>query len=287
MAVVFEELEGSPSFRVTAGGRFQGTRRFKVAWNDCADFVVELVGGYRMEEGSFVYTPPATFPLASHATVVEAQVEPFPPDNPDGSELASLTIGANRYEYALVTAQYGMLFDATNKSRADLPDVPAGTYLTYSSDLGAEYESIPGRSFVWYDDGEPVPDDMYPGILVPTEEVRLAWHRVPSPPWDAMRDLRGKVNDSAFLNHAPGTVLFQGARTSREFQLQDPGMFRLDYHFRVREVQSTASGSTKYGWNFRYREQAIAGEHWLEIADLDLNRPYAAGDFSALFEFGV
>lgn len=286
MAVVFEELAGSPSLRL-ADGKFQGTRKFKVAWSDVVDFVIELVGGYRVVSEVLTYVPPATFPLAPLATVGEVSCEPFPPDRPDGVSIVDLSTGANDYAWALVTAQYRIRFEEANKARADLPDVPEGTLLTYSSDLGLEYEATPGRTFLWSADSSPVADDVHPGIVVPTEEMRLSWQRVPSPPWDAIRDLRGKVNDATFLNHAAGTVLFVGARTSREFQILDPGLFRLDYHFRVREVQSTASAGTRFGWNHRYRQEAVTGEHWLEIADQDGNRPYAEGDFLDLFAFAT
>ena len=284
MGVAFEELEGSPSFRL-AEGRFQGTRKFKVAWEDVVDFVIELVGGYRLVSEEWVYTPPATYPLVQQATVGEVTSEPFPPDRPDGASVVDLSTGTNEYAWALVTAQYRIRREDGNKSRADLPDVPTGTVLTYSSDLGLEYETVPGRTFVWVGDSEPVSDDRYPGLVVPTEELTLSWQRVPSPPWDAIRDLRGKVNGATFLNHAPGTVLFVGARTNREFQLLDPGLFRLDYHFRVREVASTVSASTRFGWNHRYRAEASGGEHWLEIVDASGNRPYGAGDFLELFTF--
>jgi hypothetical protein len=110
---------------------------------------------------------------------------------------------------------------------------------------------------------------------------------VPHPPWDAIRDLRGKVNSAPFLNFQAGTVLFLGAETKRDFQVLDPGMWRLAYRFKVRTVPSTAGSNALRGWNHWYRRNASAGEHWLEIADADDNRPYASGSFDALFQFGL
>ena len=121
---------------------------------------------------------------------------------------------------------------------------------------------------------------------MPVEELTLTWHRVPSPPWDMIRDLRGKVNSSTFLNHPAGTVLFLGARTERDFQVIGTGLWRLAYRFRVKEVESTATAGTLYGWNRFYREQADASEHWLEIKDEDENRPYRSGNLNQLFQFG-
>src|SRR5690606_22757392 len=113
---------------------------------------------------------------------------------------------------ARVTATYRTLFDGDNRSRKDLPDVPEGTVLTYSADLGAEYVSTPGRTWRWENaTGEPLAEDIHPGLLIPTGAFQLVWQRVPLPPWDKVRELRGKVNASEFVGAPPGTVLFLGA----------------------------------------------------------------------------
>lgn len=285
MAVAFEELDNSPEIRF-ADGRLVATRRLKIDWADRFDFLIELYGGYRFVGGQFVFTPPAPFPAVPQAFVTDVEVAPFPPDRPDGSAVQTLAGGTNAYPFAVVTATYRIQFDDNNQSRDDLPQVPEGTFLTYRGDLGSEYTSIPGRVWNWKVAGDPkLPADVNPGLLVPTEDFTLTWHRVPRPPWDAIRDLRGTLNDATFLNHAAGTVLFLGARTERDFQLQDTGLWRLEYQFKVREVPSTASPAVRYGWNRFYREEAVGGEHWLEIEDADGNPPYVSGNFHQLFQF--
>ncbi|MGC3972393.1 MAG: hypothetical protein QM775_35135 [Pirellulales bacterium] len=70
----------------------------------------------------------------------------------------------------------------------------------------------------------------------------------------------------------------------REFQLLDAdALWRIDYHFAEQTKPLVVGGYG--GWNHYYREQADAGEHWLEIADADGNPPYASGDFQTLFQF--
>ncbi len=246
--------------------------------------MLELYGGYRIVGGQFVFTSPAIYPSVPQALVTEIQFEPFPPDRPDGSGVTTLSSATNAYPFAVVTVTYRIRF---GESRGDLPGVPNGTFLTFDADLGLESHHTPGRVWVWSAmTSDPVPGDINPGILIPAEEFTLTWHRVPRPPWDAIRDLRGKVNDSAFLNHLSGAVLFTGARTARDFQIIDTGLWRLAYQFRVKEVESTAAAGVLGGWNRHYREQAISAEHWLEIEDDDGNHPYRSGDFSQLFQFG-
>jgi hypothetical protein len=199
----------------------------------------------------------------------------------------SLVSSPNDYPYALVTAHYRTLYDRDNQPRDDLPAVPEGTILTYSGDLGAEYLTVPGR--VWHWDAPPanpqVPDDIQPALLLPSGAYRLTWRRVPLPPWSAIRQLRGKVNASTFVGAGAETVLFLGARATREFQFLDEGGFwRMEYSFL--ESTKTLSGGAQAGWNHFYKETAAGGEHWVRILDADGNPPYRTGDFSQLFLFG-
>ncbi len=290
MAVPFEELEGSPTVAL-ADGKLSATRRFKIAWSERFAFLRELYGGYRVVGATFTYTPPQPFPGAPQLIALSIEIQPFPPDRPDGAGVTTLSSATNAFEFALVTAVYAIPEHGNDsrKQRSDLPNVPLGTYLHYSSDIGAEYVVVPGRFWTWGDGlPVPVPEDVNPGILVPTEDFTLTWSRVPLPPWTAMRDLRGKINSATFLGHAVGTVMFLGVRTARDFQIEDTGLWRLEYHFKVNAKESTKTANLKLGWNFFWRKEDAAGEHWIDIEDdATGDAPYAAGDFSALFEFGT
>lgn len=284
MAIAFEELAGSPTVRFHDGS-FNAVRRLLVDWQDAIPFLVELYGGWRFMGEELDYLPPASFPGVPAALATEITIEPFPADSPQSHPEITLQSPTNAYDRALLTVHYGIAFDLENNARPDLPGVPAGTYLTYRADLGHESVSTPGRNWRWAVDSAAVGDDVRPAIVTPAEEFTLTWYRVPRPPWNAIRDLRGRVNDALFLNFPPGTVLFLGCTTRRDFQVLDSGMWRLAYHFKVRSVPSTAGGG-QVGWNYHYRRQAASGEHWLEIADQDGNRPYAEGPFVNLFQFG-
>ncbi|MGE0609284.1 MAG: hypothetical protein AB7O62_19490 [Pirellulales bacterium] len=280
----FEELDDSPRFHITEYGT-SAVRRFLVAWPQWQDFARQLVGSFQIIGGGYSFVLPSHL-LLNNLIVSELTVDPWPADRITSGALFSLGSSPNDYPHALVTATYRTIYDHDNRPRPDLPDVPAGTILTYAADLGAEYITVPGRVWQWADppDNPKLPDDVNPGLLLPSGAYRLVWRRVAQPPWTAIRSLRGKVNHASFVGAPAGTVLFLGAKVTREFQfLEEGGFWRVEYSFleSTRELSSGGSG----GWNHFYKQQAVAGEHWVAIQDEDGNAPYRAGDLTALFQF--
>ncbi len=285
MAVSFEELEGSPRIRINEQG-VTAVRLFHVAWSDWQEFARELIGTFRVVGLATQFVPPIEFPGLPNLIVADLNVEPFDPANPSGDVGVSLGSATNAYLAggAKVTATYRTLFDEDSRSRKDLPKVPDGTLLTYTADLGSERMAVPGRSWRW-SDGSRVADDVNPGLHVPSGVYTLRWQRVPLPPWNGIRAMRGKVNGSDFLSAPAGTVMFLGARVSRRFQfLGDGGLWSLDYTFSER-TKALSDGSTQVGWNHFFKETPVSGEHWSAIADSTGNPPYASGDFLQLFQF--
>ena len=286
MPVSFEELAGSPTVRVTERETL-AVRAFRVAWDDWPALARELVGSYSRVGCAFLFQPPIEFPSLPNLVVSEIEVEPFAPDSPRGELVTSLASGTNRYPDggARVTATYRAAYDARNALRGDMPTIPSGTYLTFAGELSAETQSTPGRIWHYAVTGSPIlAADTNPSVVIPTGSYRLSWHRVPAPPWDTIRSLRGKVNQATFLGAPAGTVLFLGATLTPRFPLAEAGqLWTIQYAFAERTVP-LASGSG--GWNHVYKEQAVSGDHWIPIADDSGNPPYRAGDFGGLFQFG-
>ncbi|HVU87353.1 MAG TPA: hypothetical protein VHD36_08525 [Pirellulales bacterium] len=288
MAVAFEELAGSPRIRVNEQGT-SAVRTFRVAWADWQEFVQALIGTFRVLGLATEFVPPIEFPGLPYLIVTDVQVEPFDPENPDGTSAIDLGSFANTYSVAgaRVTATYRTMFDEFSPSRRDLPNVPGGTFLTYSADLGSERMTVPGRVWNWAGSSERVADDINPGIHVPHGSFTLRWQRVPNPPWSQIRALRGKVNGSTFLSSPPGTVMFQGARASRRFQfVEDGGFWNLDYMF-AENTKTLSDGVTDVGWNHFYKEAALGGEHWVAIENQDGNPPLRLGRLSATLHVRV
>jgi hypothetical protein len=289
MSIPFEELEGSPRFEVR-DDETVAVRTFMVPWTLWPKFGRQLLGQYEIRGGQYHFVPPTGLDGFPHLLVSELIVEPLDPRSPSGAvPLTTVGRGTNDYTWgAKVTAIYRTRFDEQNASRTKLPTVPQGTYLTFRADVAAEYAATPGRTWRWNapPDYPAVAPDVQPGLLRPQSLFHLTWHRVPMPPWDAMRALRGKVNASEFVGSPPGTVLFLGAKVRREFLFlaSDP-FWRVEYAFQENVKELETGG--KVGWNHWYRETAVSGEHWVAIADEDGNPPYASADFSPLFSFGT
>lgn len=291
LLVDYEELEDSPTFSLT-GQRPSAKRIFLVDWSDWQEAVAQIYGSYQYIAGQATHTPPETFPGMPWLVAQDIQVEPFDPKSPDGA-------GApNTYNMggAKLTVTYSPIEGdgSTGGSHPDMPEVDNGTYLTYSADIGAKMLSVPGRTFLWSGltgADRRLPDDQPMGKLIPTEQFTLSWQRVPRPPFSQIRAKRGMVNDGEFMGFPDNNVLFLGAKLSRDFQVIDSGLWRVDYMFEVRSHKATSTDpaleNNYYGWNrFYSRKSDSDGEHWLIIADEDGNQLYQDTDFAPLLQQG-
>lgn len=286
--VTFEELERSPMIWISQGAA-RATRVFRVPdWSQWQAFVRVLVGRWTAVGVSPVFVAPLAFPGYPTMLVDEVQIEPFDAMSPDGTVPVDLATTTNTYaQGARVTVQYKTLPQDGGGTGSD-PDRPDGTTLVVQVNGGTELSSIPGRAWRWNTAGAPAVDpDQFTGILIPTADYNLTWGRVPIPPWETMRTMRGKVNSLPFLGAPAGTLLFAGYQARRLFQfLEDGGFWEFDYVFRE-QANYNAAGTQVRGWNYFYREQASGGEHYLKIVNEDGDPPYKEADFQDLFKFPV
>lgn len=295
----FEEFSDSPKIKL-GQQLVSATRVFLCNWSDWQAMCYELIGIWRIFGLATIFIPPISFPGVPLMVVSEVDVEPFDGHSPQPGPV-DLGAFTNVYKIAKITAQYSTL--SYQPDRPDQPNTPEGTILNYSSDHGAEVMTLPNRSLYWgtLNSGTfaafnqlPVGEDSRPGLIVPTAEINLAWKRVLQPPWEAIKETRGKINQASFFSNEPGTVLFLGSKESRTFQFgQQPNqgqLWDIDYKFSVKS-NKLADGVTVVGWNYSYFDGDVGGigqlpEHWNPIGDLNNKQPYESGDFDALFEFG-
>ena len=180
MAILFqaEELEGSPVIDVDEDGT-SATRIFLLpVWDDWRKFAAVLVGRYEVLGVNVQFFRPMEFPGHPNLIVSRVEVEPFDVGRPEGSTVATLERGMNRYPHAgaKVTAQYKTMFDTKERSHPDAPDVPEGTYLTYKAELSAEFQPGSPRDWVWDVAGEPtLSDDAEIPIIRPTGSFTFTW----------------------------------------------------------------------------------------------------------------
>lgn len=287
-----EELAGSPRVRFTRGGEATATRVFKCPWEDRVDFAIELFGGYDTAGGSLVYTAGAPFPGFPTLYCDDIDIQPFSENQAPHANAFSSGAGEehNAYDYARITAIYKLQQDL---SSAGGPTAPEGTYLTLEADASVDAFTVPGRSWRWYvnsaDDGA-VKTDVGVPIKIPMVNYRLTWDRTPVIPNDAIKNCIGRVNDATFLGWPIGCVMFDEPKIRGRFQPNGVQLWSLDYSFRAKALDSTASPGTTldYSWSRFYREEAGTGsdanEHWLKIRVKNAHTPpYAEADFSTLF----
>ncbi|MFZ5828747.1 MAG: hypothetical protein ACOY3P_01600 [Planctomycetota bacterium] len=285
MSIAFRELAGSPhEFFGPAGMRAE--RRIVVAWEDRHAMVALLIGqGYPLAG-----TPPSAYPGRPAIVAAEVKLEPWPAVPAAQAAFDDVTADLNSYDgrLALLTIEYKWLEFVL--PRGDLPEPEPGTLLTYRMELGCEYVPIAGLSLRWVAAGEvPVPPDAVPAVRVPIVEHHVTWHRVTDPPWQAIRQCTGTVNQNAFLGAAAETVLFDGAVASRQFvglaELDQPHFgWKITYIFREKAIK--AAGQV-FGWNHHYRELPADNPGWDKLVDGDGAGLYRLNDFLPLFHFAA
>lgn len=279
--IQFEELEGSPRIRGDSQG-ITAVRMFRVDWGDYTAFVGELAGLYRNIAGSIVFDRPLPFPGGNTDLLVdEVEVEPFDGSNPIGTSILSLTQGLPSYSNgAKVTATYRQRFD--NNSSSSNPSLPDGTYLTYESEEGVEYMTVPGNYFKWSSDNVKLPDTVNPGIQIPVTHHKLTWHNVLSIPETAMTNCKGHVNDATFYGKPTETMLLTGIQKSTAFAFNNnQTVWRVTYTFSEKNMGTVASPK---GWNCFFRYDA--NPNWQAIVDVNNGaKPYTTADFTSLFSF--
>jgi hypothetical protein len=283
MTVAFKELAGSPVETYGPDG-MKAERVLLCAWDDRELLVEQLLGdGYE-----FGGSGQTQYPDKPDVVAVRIRCEPLA-DDLAPQVLSELTVGLNRYHgFAKVRVDYQLLVPA---DRSDLPTIERGTFLTYRQESSLDGMTLPADALTWV--GAPeveVPEEAVPELSIPIVEHRLDWHRVTEPPWNAIRACIGTVNDAEFLGCVAGTLLLAGVTADAEFtsaggQINRTRSWRIDYVFSEKAIK-TGDGCV-VGWNHAYRSLPVDDPGWDELIDTNGNRPYASGDFSKLFQFGL
>lgn len=277
MAVAFKELSGSPVEHYTRDG-FTARREFLVAWEDRDAFAAEVLGQARQHGGSTgVHYPGKTSVFA-----VRLRYVPLDPESLSTSQLDELTEGLNRYSqsFAKATVDYGTL---SARDREDAPEPEPGTHVTYRMKHGLEHQALLPQGWHWADQPASVLADDYPlAKAIPFTEHHVTWHQVVRPPWQAIRQLQGKLNLGEFLGCPEATLLLEGAEANKlyrsGFESASPEFcWQIRYLFRERAVKY---GGEVCGWNHFYRGDPPG---WVELTN-GSQKMYELGDFSVLFQ---
>jgi hypothetical protein len=257
MSISFKELTGSPVETYDSDG-MKAVRQLICAWDDRNSFVAEILGsGYQSGTLSAI-----AYPDASSVLAAKVEVEPLT-DDMAKQELTSLTGGLNSYNgFAKVTVTYETETTTTSTTTNNVTTGSSTSTLTYVKDVVYETINVPAASLAWPGNSDATfPTDAQGNVRVPVTVHKLQWTSVTSPPWTAIRKCSGTLNTEEFLGASAGTLIFDGAEASAEFET-------------VTNLSTAVSG-----WTLKYTFR----ESPLLFASSE--NVFTTSDFSALIEF--
>ena len=158
--------------------------------------------------------------------------------------------------------------------------------------FGGEYMEVPASGVIWQSRADiPVPPNIGMTIRMPVVEHHLTYHRVINPPWQAISEQVGSVNNAPFLGAAAEQVLFDGCDADREFtwlgDFQAPQLgWRMSYVFREKRVDFMGADKNVVGWNHFWREKPHNAPAWDKL-DAAGGPVYELTNFASLFEFAA
>lgn len=287
------ELNDSPQVDL-ARDSIRGVRRFLIPDANQFDFAVGMTAvstGYGMG--------PAAFPRFTAARVERIHFEPFS-HKPDSRTITDPTTQYNTFTgdsthgpcTCLAVVYYSA--SAQNMQTSDPRDdgLPEGTWATYQQRASGEFMSVPGRALYWPSDNKSVGQDAKGTIYIPLADHVITWHRVSSPPWDVISEMKGQVNSGNFRLPGSGqmreakTLLFESSEASTEFKFDpsQPQLWTLSYTLREKRIKCFQSGvPTIVGWNHLFNENSGAWEEpKCRVTDKFF---HYTGDFARLFRF--
>jgi hypothetical protein len=212
-------------------------------YSDVDNFINALLGKTTVTGGTVITrTEPHQHPLSTNlwcqqAEFVEATGGPTPNVN-----------GYPAYNgYAVIRAEYrapSFDFVSNPANSFDPAAVTPVLWATQELDFGHETYTV-NRGTYTYTAGPAgvvgTPSHVPVKITIPLTILSLTFEKTPLMAMTAVRALRYRVNNSAFLGAAAGLVLFEGGRTSRQFNADGTAAQKTQFVFKERDAA--------YPWN--------------------------------------
>lgn len=313
MAVAFDELAGSPSFKFD-GGKLTINRSVLIDWSNITAYMEELypaatqIGNVNVNKGG------AAFPGNTRFRISSFSVDPFHQDEAGAVGLDEF--GVLKHEFAVVKMAYnvplGSLPATSQQANFDPKEM-----LQHHITSGGQFLELPDSGYVWAFDDKPVPTKTLRGVFIPTSEHQITDKFVLAPYWTKLEGLKGTVNASAFtlrgFSYPKESLLYLGYDATQTVMTDGEQAWTLVYKFSVKMVPAadatvvddpdtvvddttvfTAFGSTYGGHNHRWREAVSYTEGfdtfsfpagWYRItSSIDGEGPYRTSNFSELFQ---
>lgn len=292
MAVPYEEFEGSPTLTMDRKGG-HGQRILKIAWDHIDAAILELFPG-----ALFGYPNNASMPGFPWLRCQSVGIAPFDPANP------KLTTNGLTARYpeggALLTVNYAPNeWDNNDAGPGEPASNQSLTFIEQRCSISGEFLTWPGQGVRWAKgtdgsdfSGSPtdkryaVSEDIKVGILIPIIEHEITWNYVRKPPWYAIRDCLGRVNELTYMDAPAECLLFLGAGASRALSTTGSPLWKLTYKFQEKCYNFRllkARGTEPQGWNHFLRPNGINTK--FERLIRANNAPiYGLADFKPLFK---
>jgi len=168
------------------------------------------------------------------------------------------------YDHNIFTITYSSnQNDYTDSSEQSNDPVP---FLSHSWSAGGEIITVENADMKWSggDAARAHAAASNANFIVPTIEHSITWHRVKTPPFEAIRSALGKVNVSTMdfdtgTNIWPETLLFLGAELSRDILTDGTRAWQVVYKFSERRVDTgyASNGVQYFDGVGRYIESSI------------------------------
>ena len=258
-------------------------------WEDREEFIIDILGDgsqFSIRERTAYPGHPGAFAVDVKSIRFGKQQEVVLLQPED--DLASYD------DFAKLTFNYKELIDAT---REDLPEVDG--ILTYSTSGSAEMITKSGNGLLWDRNGAaPVPEGAAGVQRIPITEHHLTWHLVLDPPWTAIQNQIGTLNDAVFLDFEAETMLFDSYSASKEFAIAadfaSPALYwKLEYVFKSKRFLGQLGkyeGEEDFdrpadliGWQHTYRGVPVRLAGWDELVDVLGNKIYETSNLNTLF----
>lgn len=274
MAVIYEELDGSPTFNYRRDGS-SAIRKFLIPWDQIDPFIAEV-----FVLPSSGYSGPASIPGKGYLVAESADVEPFddptPGEQEDPCEYGKAQVTVH-YSTDSMDGRQGPVEGTNGQHKGDGsgPGGEAGSsansdveYITHDVDVAAEFITLPDHGLRWALTNEPA-NGVNAGYLLCMVDHLITIPNVLNPPWGAIRGAVGKINDGDFAGAGNGTALFTGCKSHQGRDKNGRTVYKLEYLFTEKSK----------GWNyFRHHSGAF-----LKLETTQGNDIYDSADFSGLF----
>jgi len=288
--IVFQELGGSPKFAKTKDS-VTASDLWLMSASDTGAFMETVLPSPIVVNG----VPLQRLGLANRYIAGFAEsvsVDPFYSEEP------MLTGTSEASQLARVTISYKSP-EPQDEDEEERDEDDPETFLTHRLTLGAEFMTVPPAALEIPEeeispgeldkdgDGEITEaereaakklkrEDMPITLLMPQAEHQFTFKSMINPPWGAIYNAIGKVNETSFLGAAKECLLFLGVDAQREFTTNGQKPWTVDYRFSHRLAEPAGNQIT---WNHFYDP---AAGRW-RIVQMNGSKIYTPTSFSGIF----